>query len=135
MNWTKIILSGLAGGIAMNVADFINHGLIMGSAYGKYPAFSHEPANPLFFTLIAVCIGLTAALLFDRTRGAWAAGWAGGLTFGAFAGLVVFFQPFYSALVINGFPYHMAWCWGGINWIGMVVAGLVMGLINRGRAA
>lgn len=134
MNWTKVAVSGLLGGIAMNVADFLNHGLIMGSAYGKYPIFGVEPANPLHFTLVAICISLAAALLFDRTRSVWAAGWKGGATFGLMAGLVVFFYPFYNSLVLSGFPYHMVWCWGGINLIGMVVAGLVMGLVNRGRA-
>jgi hypothetical protein len=135
MNWPKILVSGLAGGVAMNLADFVNHGVIMGSAYSKYPVFGVEPVNPLYFTLVAVCIALAAALLFERTRERWAPGWIGGLTFGFFAGFVVFFQPFYNALVVKDFPYHLSWCWGGINLIGMLVAGLVMGAINRGRSA
>jgi hypothetical protein len=131
MNWTRAIIAGVAGGIVLNIADFIMHGMIMANAYTKYPAFATEQANPIWFTLIAVCIGIATALLFARTRGSWAEGFAGGLKFGAFVGLVAFFPPFYNSIVINGFPYHMGWCWGGINFIGFVALGCTLGLIYK----
>ena len=68
-----------------------------------------------------------AALLFARTRGSWAAGWKGGLTFGFFLGLVLFFQRFYDPLVIDGYPYYLSWCQGGINMINSLLAGAVPG--------
>jgi hypothetical protein len=33
--------------------------------------------------------------------------------------------------VIGGFPYHLAWCWGGINVVDGLLGGAVMGAIIR----
>ena len=92
MNWTRILLGGLAAGIVMTIADFVMHGMIMGPTYMKHPeVFDQTAANPLWFVLVAICISLTLALLFGKTRASWAPGWKGGLTFGFFLGLVAFF--------------------------------------------
>jgi hypothetical protein len=72
-----------------------------------------------------------AALLFARTRGSWAAGLRGGLTFGFFLGLVIFFQRFYDPLVIDGYPYYLSWCQGGISMIDSLLAGAVVGTIIK----
>ena len=131
MNWGRVIAAGIAGGICLDVANFIQHGFIMGQAYSKYPIFDVEPANPLLFVLADILIGLTAAVLFAQTRRSWADGARGGLVFGILAGLVGFFPNFYNPLVLKGFPYHLAWCWGGINLIGFTVMGIVLGLVYR----
>ena len=132
MNWPRILLSGIAGGVALNIADFILHGMIMADTYKRYDSvFSQEPANPLHFALIAVCIGIASAILFAKTRSSWGAGATGGATFGFFLGLVGFFPGFYNSLVLDGFPYYLSWCWGGITVIGMVILGAVLGLVYK----
>lgn len=131
MNWPRVLIAGVAGGIVATIANFIMHGVIMGNAYTKYSAFSQEAANPLYFVLIGLCVGLMTAVLFARTRSAWGAGAFGGLTFGFFVGLVFFFPPFYNSLVIDGFPYHMSWCWGGIDMIQFLVLGTVLGAVYK----
>lgn len=130
MNWARILGGGVAAGIVMSLADFVMHGNIMAATYMKYPqVFSQTQANPAFFMLIAVSIGVTFAILFGRTRSVWAAGWQGGLAFGFYLGLAGFFAQFYSALVYDGFPYYLVWCWGGIQMIDALLAGAVLGLI------
>ena len=131
MNWGKVILGGVVGGLVMNIADFVMHGLILGKTYTEHAAFAQEPANPIHFFAVALAIGVMAAILFSKTRSVWAAGAMGGATFGFFVGLVAFFQPFYNPLVIEGFPYFLAWCWGGTKVIAMVVLGAVLGLIIK----
>ena len=131
MNWMKVIIAGVVAGIALTIADFVMHGIIMANAYTKYPVFAKEEANPVWFMVIAVCISLCAALLFAKSRNAWPSGLMGGLTFGFFLGLVVFFMPFYYPLVLEGFPYHLGWCWGGIDMIGFLVVGAVLGLLYK----
>ncbi|MDH3525013.1 MAG: hypothetical protein OES32_15640 [Acidobacteriota bacterium] len=132
MNWSKAILAGVVAGIVVNVSDFVMHGLIMGETYTKYPTvFSQEQASPLYFAAISVCIGITAAILFAKTRGSWGAGWQGGATYGFFLGLVAFFPNFYDSLVIADFPYYLSWCWGGITLIGAVIGGAVLGAIYK----
>lgn len=132
MNWARVVTGGVAAGVVISFADFVMHGVILADAYKRYTvAFSQTQVNPLWFSLIALCIGLAAALLFARTRGSWAAGLGGGLTFGFFLGLTGFFAGFYNPLVINGFPYHLAWCWGGIKMIDCLLAGAVLGAVIK----
>jgi hypothetical protein len=132
MNWTRVVLAGLAAGIVTNVADFVMHGNIMAATYARYPqVFTQTPSNPLWFTFIGVCIGIAAAILFAKTRGSWAAGVAGGVAFGFFLGLVGFWPGFYNPLVLDGFPYYLAWCWGGITMIDSLLAGAVLGAIIK----
>lgn len=131
MNWTKAILAGVVGGIVKNLVDWGMHGGIMGDTYTKYEVFGAEPANPMHFFLTAICIGIFAALLFARTRDSWGDGLMGGVSFGVWTGMMVFFGNFYNALVIKGFPYYMSWCWGGMEFIGMVVLGAVLGLMYK----
>ena len=134
MNWPKTILAGAVGGIVMNIADFVMHGVILGNTYRKYPeVFSQEEAGVHYFFLIAVLVGIMAAILFTKTRSVWSDGAAGGATFGFYLGLVLFFTQFYNALVIDGFPYFLSWCHGGAALIAMVVLGTILGLmIKRG---
>lgn len=131
MNWGKLVVAGVAAGIAKWLADFVMHPVILGDTYKKYAVFTQEDAGPWWFLVISICIALTVAILFAKTRDCWAAGVGGGLTFGFFVGVVSFFPPFYNALVLEGFPYFLVWCWGGVNLIGAVVMGIVLGLIYK----
>ncbi len=132
MDWKKALLAGLAAGVALSISDFILHGLVMANTYTKYPdVFTQEQGNPLHFVLVAICIGLCAGILFGKTRQSWADHFKGGATFGFFLGLIGFWPGFYSAIVIEGWPYYLSWCHGGINLIGAVIGGGVLGVIYR----
>lgn len=135
MNWTKALIAGVVGGIVVNIYDFVMHGIIMGNTYREYSTvFTQEQANPVWFFVVAIFIGIFGAVLFAKTRNSWAPGAKGGMTFGFFVGLIAFFAQFYSPLVIEGFPYYLAWCWGGITLIGWLIFGAVFGLIVKGGA-
>ena len=133
MNCSRAILAGVAGGIVVTMANAVMHGMIMANTYQKYALFTKEEANPLWFFVVEICIGIAAAILFAKTRESWASGVVGGVTFGCFLGLVSFFPPFYDSLVLEGFPYYLSWCWGGINFIGFVIYGLVIGAVYKSR--
>ena len=132
MNWTRIALAGVAAGVVTWISDFVLHGIVMAPTYQRLSqVYSQTQANPALFLVVAVTICVTAALLFARTRGSWAPGWKGGLTFGLFLGLVIFFQRFYDPLVIDGYPYYLSWCQGGINMIDSLLAGAVIGAVIK----
>jgi hypothetical protein len=132
MNWTRVILGGLAAGIVTNLADFVTHGMIMANTYKKYDqVFSQTQANPAKFFAISMAVGVFVAILFAKTRASWPEGVKGGLAFGFWFGLAMFFMNFYNPLVIAGFPYFLSWCWGGIGLIDGLVAGAVLGAIIK----
>ena len=130
MNWSKAILAGVVGGVVMWLANFVLHGLIMGAAYSKYAIFRQD-GGVAHFLLLGLLISFFAAVLFAKTRGSWAAGMKGGATFGFYLGLVSFFAHFYNSLTIEGFPYHLNWCWGGIGLIVMTITGAAIGAVYK----
>jgi hypothetical protein len=130
MNWSKTIIAGVVGGIVMTLYDSVMHGMIMAGAYRKYPeVFRQNDAGVHYFFLVGIMIAIMAAILFSKTRAVWADGLIGGVTFGFYTGLVGFFTHFYQPLTIEGFPYHLSWCWGGITLIGFMILGAVFGLM------
>ena len=130
MNWMKVFITGIVGGVVVWLYNFLMHGLIMAKTYGKYDIF-RDDASPVFFALAFVFIAFAGALLFAKTRNSWADGLKGGITFGFFVGLIIFFSQFMNVLVFKGFPYHLSWCWGGIELIGWLVFGVVAGLLIK----
>ena len=132
MNWSKIAIAGVVGGVVHTLANYVMHGIIMANAYMKYPdVFTQEEAGVHWFFIVGVIIGIMACVLFAKTRSSWADGFMGGATFGFYLGLVIFFLQFYPTLVIDGFPYHLSWCWGGIDLIGFTILGGVLGALYK----
>lgn len=130
MNWGRIIGGGVAAGIVTWLADFVMHRVLLGETYKRYDeAFSQTQANPMSFAAISIVVAIFTAVLFAKSRGSWGAGAKGGATFGLYLGLAFFFMNFYNPLVIEGFPYYLGWCWGGIGVIDGVLGGAVLGAI------
>jgi hypothetical protein len=132
MKWSKIAVGGLVAGIVVSLVNYLLHGVIMAGAYTKYSSvFSQQQANPVWFFVVAIAIAFFFTILFAKTRECWAQGAKGGMVYGFWLGMVAFFGNFYYPLVIDGFPYHLAWCHGGIDLIVAVVGGAVVGLIIK----
>ena len=132
MNWTRVLLGGLVAGIVTNLADFVMHGMIMANTYKKYDqVFTQTQASPAKFAAVSIVLSIFIAILFAKTRGSWADGARGGVTFGLWFGLAIFFLNFYYPLVIAGFPYYLGWCWGGIGLIDSLLGGAVLGAIIK----
>jgi glycopeptide antibiotics resistance protein len=93
--------------------------------------FTQTQANPAWFFLISLVVALVATILFQKTRQMWADGPRGGATFALWLGLIVGFNQFFLPLVVEGFPYYLAWCWLGIDVIAFCVLGAVIGQFIR----
>lgn len=130
MNWTKALIAGVVGGLAVSVYNFIMHEMIMGATYDGLAVFRQD-ANPIWFSVVAIVVGIAGAMLFAKSRASWGAGVKGGVNFGFWVGLIGFFAQFYNPLVINEFPYYLSWCWGGIILIGWMVFGAVAALLYK----
>lgn len=132
MNWTRVVLAGIAGGIVTNVCEFVVHGVLMKDTYTSRPeVFEQTEANPLFFLLIAIATALVMAVLWAKTRSCWPRGVKGGATLGFFVGLFLFLANFYYSLVIADFPYYLSWCWGTSSLIFAMITGSVVALVYK----
>ena len=135
MNWGRALGAGLAAGFVQNIVNFVLHGLVLGGMYLDQPAFVQEPENMamqiVWFLVIALVLGVAASLLFTSSRQSWQPGAKGGFHFGVLLGAVVGFQQFYLTLVVNDFPYHVAWLWLAVEMISFGVGGMVLGAIVK----
>jgi hypothetical protein len=132
MNWNRVVLAGVLSGIATFLADFVLHGVLMADTYKRYTeVFTQTQASPLKFLAVSIALSICIVILFAKTRSVWAEGVKGGLAFGFWFGVAIFFLNFFSPLVIAGFPYFLAWCWGGIGVIDCLVGGAVAGAIVK----
>ncbi len=135
MNWGRAIGAGLAAGFVQNIANFVMHGLVLGGMYLDQPAFVQEPDSMamqvVWFLVIALVLGVVASLLFASSRQSWQPGAKGGLHFGVLLGTVVGFQQFYLTLVVNDFPYHVAWLWLAVDVISFGIGGMVLGAVYK----
>ncbi len=135
MNWGRAIGAGLAAGFVQNIANFVMHGLVLGGMYLDQPAFVQEPDSMamqvVWFLVIALVLGVVASLLFASSRQSWQPGAKGGLHFGVLLGAVVGFQQFYLTLVVNDFPYHVAWLWLAVDVISFGIGGMVLGAVYK----
>jgi len=132
MNWAKVVGVGAVAGFVVSLVNYLLHGVIMGATYEEYSeVFAQEQASPLKFIVVAIAIGIFFTILFAKTRDCWAAGAKGGMVYGFWLGMVAFFANFYDPLVIEGFPYYLAWCHGGIGLIGAVIGGAIAGLLIK----
>jgi len=108
------------------------HVLILGNTYMKYAeVFRQDDAGIHYFFFVGIMVAIMAAILFGKTRSAWADGIMGGITFGFFVGLILFFSRFYQSLTLEGFPYYLNWCTGGTALIAFVILGAVLGLMMK----
>ncbi|HEX2464428.1 MAG TPA: DUF1761 domain-containing protein [Thermoanaerobaculia bacterium] len=132
MSWSKTLLGGVLGGIAMMAVDFVTHGVLLADTYRRYPeVFDQAGGGELWFTLVCILIGVMLGILFAKTRRSWAQGVTGGIAFGFLVGMAFFFRNFFDALVYEGFPYYLAWCHGTIDAVAFTAAGAVLGLMIR----
>ena len=132
MNWNRVLLAALVGGIANNLVNFLLHGVVLSGTYAEYPeVFVQGESNPLFFLLVALFAAVILAILFARTRQCWASGAKGGLFFGALAGALVGTTYFFDPLTIEGFPYYLAWCSFTIEILGYAAEGRVMAVFIK----
>ncbi len=132
MSGSKTIIAGVVGGIVMTIADYVMHGIIMRNTYMKYSeVFRQDDAGVHHFFLVGIMVALATAFLFAKTRSVWADGVMGGVMFGFSLGMVIFFTRFYSSLTIEGFPYYLNWCQGGMAVIAFVVLGAVLGAMIK----
>lgn len=132
MNWKRVLLGTVIGGVVMWLVSFVLHGLVMGNTYMKYvDVFTQEATSPVNFLIVEILIAFPAAVIFSRTRGSWGPGISGGLVFGFWLGLVGSFAQLFHPMVIEGFPYYMGWCWWGINLITALALGASLGLVVK----
>ncbi len=129
----KFWLAVIAGGFVLNVLDFLLHGLILQNAYyAKLTDVFNQGGSPAPFIIGDFVVAFVYAWVYDKVYGSFGGGLNGGSMFGLYAGVLTSFPTWlFMHLVIQGFPYDLAWIWtlNGIVW--SVILGAVLGTIYK----
>ena len=132
MHLKKLVLAALAAGFAINLLDFFVHGMLFETMYyAQVPIFRRDDTIP-FLVLGDFMKGLVFVWVYDRVRGSFAAGAAGGAAFGLYAGVLVWFPAnIFLHLLIRDFPYGLTWAWTVHGVVLAVIVGAIAGAIYK----
>jgi len=137
---SRLLLTTAAVGVAVNVYDFLVHGLLL-----QRPLYSHLPLmrtdmSPPLLIVTDFVAALVFVWVYQRVRPSFGAGPAGGAVFGLYAGVLVNFPTWIASyLLLQGFTYGLAWAWtlAGVVWgiLAGAVAGALAGRTEPAAAA
>jgi hypothetical protein len=101
-------------------------GPTMGAAMAQIPGMQAE-FSMLWQTVGNFFSALVLVWVYDRVRGAFASGLAGGAHFGLYAGVLINFPTWLFMTVIAGWPYKATWHATFVLIIATVISGAVAG--------
>ncbi len=131
MNVKKLLIAFLAVGVVMNIIDYVMFTVIMKESIAANPILRQD-ASPVWFIIIDFVSALVVVWVFDKVRGSFKAGVAGGALYGFYAGVLLNFPTWIGlSLIIKGFEYKQAWFWTGYGVIWMLIAGCIAGFIYK----
>lgn len=133
MPLARLLWTGLVVGVAVNLYDYVVHGLLLaGPFYSKVALMRPEPALSRLI-LADFVAAFVFVWVFQRVRSCFAPGAAGGVIFGLYAGVLVNFPTwFVSHLLLRGFSNRLAGVWilTGVVW-GALAGAIAGALMHR----
>ncbi|MFO7586643.1 MAG: hypothetical protein R6X22_01080, partial [Gemmatimonadota bacterium] len=91
VNVKKLVLAAIAVGIAVNVFDFVVHGLLLGSTYASLPEVFRQENNVGWLVALDFLMALVFVWVYVRVRASFAPRATGGAAFGLYAGVLLGF--------------------------------------------
>lgn len=128
----KFWLAVLAAGVAVNIFDYLVHGVWLASTYKSLPDVFRHMSDPTWFIVGDFVAVLVFAWFYDKVYASFGGGVKGGAMYGLYAGILVSFPTWvFIHLIFEGMPYGLAWTMTflGIAW--GVIAGAVIGAMYR----
>jgi hypothetical protein len=110
MNVGRIVKVAVAGGIAYSIIDFVALNYLLSGTMASMASVMNPTPSMVANTVNNFLFALVFAVVFDRVRGSFGPGPAGGLQYGIYAGLLLNFPLWLGLRVfIRDIPYATAW--------------------------
>lgn len=105
-------------------------GILMGSAMAQIPGMRAD--YPKMWEIVGDFFSaLVLVWVYDRVRGAFPAGAAGGAVFGVYAGILINFPTWLFMTVYAGWPYRATWHVTLILIVLTIVSGTLAGVVYQ----
>jgi hypothetical protein len=123
MQLGRILKTALVVGVVVNLYDFLINGVLLMRLMEPLPFMRETP--PIGWLVAGDFVAaLVFVWVFDRVRGSFGSGAAGGATFGLYAGILVNFPTWiFMYLLVEGMTYSAAWVWTVVGILWGVAAG------------
>lgn len=132
MNLSALVKLGVVTGVVLNVLDFIVQGNLLAGMYAANPVFRNtQDLVPYLIAgdFVAAFVFCWAYLKLGAATGPGA---GGGATFGMYAGVLIGFPTWiFVHLLVNGFPYSMAWMATIWQVVSYAIIGAVAGAMKK----
>jgi hypothetical protein len=110
MNVGRIVKVAIAAGIVYNILDYIALNYVLAGTLASMASVMKPTPSMAANVINNFAAGLMVAVMYEKVRGSFGAGAAGGATFGLFAGLLVNIPVWIGLNVfMQGFTYGIAW--------------------------
>jgi hypothetical protein len=134
INWERVFLGGLAGGVIVLVVDIFVNGVILGREWkAAYEAMGHPPQVSGLIVLViwAFLVGISAAWLYAAARPRFGPGAATAVKTGIAFWVFSYGLPTIGLLSFHIFPPHLPIMSAAGGVVEAVLASLVAGGIYR----
>ena len=122
---------GVVVGIVMNVLDFVVQGNLMAGVFAGSPAFRNTGEVIPYLVLGDFVAAFVFAWAYLKLGVATGPGAGGGARFGGDAGVLVAFPTYiFMNLLINNYPYSIAWMMTIYTIIIYVILGAIAGALH-----
>ncbi len=133
MSTGKMLLVVAVVGLVMFLIDGAIHGMALSSTYNSIAGFDGASSMSPLWRLLVDIVGAVVLVWFYGKAGHR---YSSPIMFSLMVGVVVSVpNVFISALMIKGFPYWLAWVWVAATLVDYAVAGVIISMFNKPKAA
>lgn len=134
MTTARFWIAVLVTAVVVNALDSLFYGVLMANSLSQI-AGMRQGTNVWWFVLGDVAAALVLTLVFTKVRSAFASSLSGGAACGFLLGVFAGFPAnHFMYLMIDGYPYWLAWVGTFYTIIWYTLAGTILGAILKPKA-
>ena len=130
-------IAALAGGLVVNIVDFVVMGTVFPNMFFAHMSIMNQTTNPIWYVAGDFVAAIVFTWVYDKVYDSFGGGMKGGMTYGMYAGVLMYFPGMiFMHLMFQGFPYSLSWAMTIYGIIWAMILGTVVGkLYTKGKAA
>ncbi len=131
MNTKRFIIASIVIFIAVEILDFVEHGLILRNAYGALMGIWRTDMNSVMWIMYVTALAFSFLFVFIFIKGYEGKGIAEGIRFGLLIGFLMIGVGIFNQYVVYPIPFNLAIQWFIYDMIRFVIYGIIASAIYK----
>jgi hypothetical protein len=131
MNTKRFIIASIVIFIAVEILDFVEHGLILRNAYGALMGIWRTDMNSVMWIMYVTSLAFSFLFVFIFIKGYEGKGIAEGIRFGLLIGFLMIGVGIFNQYVVYPIPFNLAIQWFIYDMIRFVIYGIIASAIYK----